>query len=204
VTLAFGAWTQGHVLRSVDADAALHIVADAARELERHMDDADAKGLYGSLCLHMGISAAYQGDDGNAWRFWDTADEVARALPAGYFHPQTVFGRANVDIHGVSIAAELRRFGEAVTRAGQVDPETVPSRERRGRLYGEIAAGHMQRRELEQARHFLERSYHESPEEAPYSPLTRGVAVELVRAATGSLKTQAVALAEQMGILPAA
>ncbi len=199
VALAFGAWTQGHVLRSVDADAALRIVAEAAVELEQHMDGPDAIGLYGSLCLHMGISAAYQGDDGNAWRFWDTADEVARALPVGYFHPQTIFGQANVDIHGVSIAAELRRFGEAVSRADRINLEQVPSRERRGRLYGEIAAGHMQRRELEQARHFLERSYAESPEEAPYSPLTRGVAVELVRTATGSLKTEAVALAERMG-----
>jgi hypothetical protein len=168
------------------------------------MDGPDAMGLYGSLCLHMGISAAYQGDNGNAWRFWDTADEVANALPSGYFHPQTIFGRANVDIHGVSIAGELRRFGEAVSRADLIDPERVPSRERRGRLYGEIAAGHMQRRELEQARHFLELSYVESPEEAPYSPLTRGVAVELVRTATGALKTEAAALVERMGILPVA
>jgi transcriptional regulator with XRE-family HTH domain len=204
VSLAFGAWTQGHVLRSVDADAALQVVGEAATELEQHMHEPDAMGLYGSLCLHMGISTAYQGDDGSAWRFWDTADRVADALPPGYFHPQTIFGRANVDIHGVSIAAELRRFGEAVGRADRIDPEQVPSRERRGRLYGEIAAGHMQRRELEQARHFLERSYLESPEEAPYAPLTRGVAVELVRTATGSLKTEAVTLVERMGILPAA
>ena len=204
VSLAFGAWTQGHVLRSQDADAAQRVVSEAADELERHMDGPDAMGLYGSLCLHMGISAAYQGDDGNAWRFWDTADRMAETLPQGYFHPQTIFGRANVDIHGVSIAGELRRFGEAVGRAERINPDRVPSRERRGRLYGEIAAGHMQRHELEQARHFLERAYTESPETAPYSPLTRGVAVELVRAATGSLKTGAVALVERMGILPAA
>ena len=141
--------------------------------MERHMDGPDAMGLYGSLCLHMGISAAYQGDDGHAFGL-DTASRLADALPAGYFHPQTIFGRANADIHGVSIAAEPRRFGEAVGRAEQIDPDQVPSRERRGRLYGEIAASHLQRRELDQARHFLERSYTQSPEEAPYSPLTRG------------------------------
>jgi transcriptional regulator with XRE-family HTH domain len=205
VSLAFGAWTQGHVLRSVDADVALQVVGEAAAELEQHMNgDLDAMGMYGSLCLHMGISAAYQGNDGGAWRFWDAADRMAAALPAGYFHPQTIFGRANVDIHGVSIAAELRRFGEAVSRAGRIDPARVPSRERRGRLYGEMAAGHLQRRELDQARHFLARSYAESPEEAPFSPLTRGVAVELVRTATGSLKADAAALAEQMGVLAVA
>ena len=47
-----------------------------------------------------------------------------------------LFGRSNVDIHGVSLSAELRRFGEAVARAERIVPEDVPSRERRGRLYG--------------------------------------------------------------------
>jgi hypothetical protein len=180
-------------------------VGEAADELSRHLDnDAAAAGLYGSLCLHMGISAAYLGSAGEAWRYWDRADQIARNLPAGYFHPLTIFGRSNVDIHGVSIAAELRRFGEAVNRAERIQPEKVPSRERRGRLYGEIAAGHMQRGELPEAKRFLERAYDESPEEVPYSPLTRGVAIELVRGATGSLKTDAVALAERIGVLPAA
>jgi hypothetical protein len=203
VSLAFGAWTHGHVLRSVDADAALRTVREAATELRRHMEgDNDAAGLYGSLCLHMAISAAYQGRDGEAWQLWDAADEVARNLPNGYFHPQTIFGSSNVDIHGVSLAAELRRFGEAVARAERIVPGEVPSRERRGRLYGEIAAGHMQRHELEDARRYLELAYVESPEEVPFSPLTRGVAVELVRTSRGGLKADAVRLAERIGVLP--
>jgi len=203
VSLAFGAWTHGHVLRSMDADGALRVVGEAADELSHHIDgDDDAAGLYGSLCLHMGISAAYLGAAGEAWRHWDRADQIAQNLPPGYFHPLTIFGRSNVDIHGVSIAAELRRFGEAVSRAERIEPETVPSRERRGRLYGEIAAGHMQRGELPEAKRFLERAYKESPEEVPYSPLTRGVTIELVRAATGTLKDDAVGLAERIGVLP--
>jgi transcriptional regulator with XRE-family HTH domain len=203
VSLAFGAWTHGHVLRSMDADGALRIVGEAADELSHHIDgNDDAAGLYGSLCLHMGISAAYLGAAGEAWRHWDRADQIAGSLPPGYFHPLTIFGRSNVDIHGVSIAAELRRFGEAVSRAERIEPEKVPSRERRGRLYGEIAAGHMQRGELPEAKRFLERAYEESPEEVPYSPLTRGVAIELVRAATGTLKNDAVGLAERIGVLP--
>jgi hypothetical protein len=205
VSLAFGAWTHGHVLRSMDADGALRIVEEAADELSHHLDDDDdAAGLYGSLCLHMGISAAYMGATGEAWRYWDRADRIAGGLAPGYFHPLTIFGRSNVDIHGVSIAAELRRFGEAVSRAERIQPEAVPSRERRGRLYGEIAAGHMQRGELPEARRFLERAYDQSPEQVPYSPLTRGVAIELVRGATGTLKHDAVRLAERIGVLPAA
>jgi transcriptional regulator with XRE-family HTH domain len=204
VSLAFGAWTYGHVLRPQDADAALRIVSDAANELRRHMDgNNDAAGLYGSLCLHMAISAAYQGHDGAAWRYWDAAEDVASRLPAGYFHPQTIFGSSNVAIHGVSLAGELHRHGEAVARAGRIDADNVPSRERRGRLFGEIAAGHAQRKEWDDALTYLDRSFVTSPEEAPFSPLTRGVAVELIRSARGPLKGKAVALAERMGILPA-
>lgn len=204
VSLAFGAWTYGHVLRGIDPDAALRTVADAASELERHLDTEDAVGLYGSLNLHCAISAAHRGQDGAAWRFWDTAVTTATRLPDGYFHPATVFGSENVALHGVSIAAELQRHGEAVQRAEHIDPDTVPSRERRGRLFGEMAASNMQRTELGAALHFLRRAYETSPEEAPFSALTRGVSVELVRSARGQLKDEAINLAEQMGVLPAA
>lgn len=204
VSLAFGAWSYGHVLRGIDPDAALHTVADAATELRRHTDDQDAAGLLGSLDLHCAVSAAHVGMDGTAWRFWDAAEDIGRSLPSGYSHPQTAFGVGNVAIHGVSIAGLLHRHGEVVQRAADVDADRITSRERRGRLYGEIAAGHQQRQELEDALHFLELAHVTSPETVPYSPLTRGVAVELVRSTRGHLKGSATALAERMGILPAA
>lgn len=204
VSLATGAWSYGHVLRGLDADGALRIVAAAAGELERHMTDDDTAGLLGSLHLHCAISAAHQGQDGAAWRFWDAAETINRRLPAGYSHPVTAFGTANVAIHGVSIASLLRRPGEAVQRATRIDADTVPSRERRGRLFAEIAEGHMERREFADALRFLERAYQTSPEATPFSPLSRGVAVELVRSARGPVKDAATSLTEQMGILPAA
>jgi hypothetical protein len=205
VSLAIGAWSYGHVLRGLDADGALRIVSAAADELERHMtDDADTAGLLGSLHLHCAVSAAHQGEDGAAWRFRDLAERISRRLPADYSHPVTAFGQANVAIHGVSIASLLRRTGEAVQRATRIDADSVPSRERRGRLFGEIAEGHMERREFADALRFLERAYRTSPEATPFSPLTRGVAVELVRSARGPVKDAATTLAEQMGILPAA
>jgi hypothetical protein len=89
-----------------------------------------------------------------------------------------------------------------VTRAERIDPQHVPSRERRGRLFGEIAAGLVQRLEWDEALSYLELSFVTSPEAAPFSPLTRGVAVELVRVASGRLKRRAADLAERMGVLP--
>lgn len=205
VSLAFGAWSYGHVLRGLDPDAALRIVADAANELQRHLDDdPDAAGLLGSLDLHCAVSAAHDGSGSVAWRYWDAAEQLSRRLAANYSHPQTAFGQGNVAVHGVSLAGLLSRHGEAVQRGGDIDADQIPSRERRGRLYGEIASGHLQRREWDAALHFLERSYVTSPETAPFSPLTRGVSVELVRSTRGAEKAAAVALAERMGVLPTA
>lgn len=205
VSLAFGAWTYGHVLRGGDAEAALRIVGDAADQLAPYATNDDhAAGLLGSLNLHMAISAAHLGEEGHAWRYWDAAETIQRRMPFGYFHPQTIFSESNVAIHGVSVAADLRRFGEAVARSERVDVEAIPSRERRGRLFGEKAAGHLQRRDWEPALRWLDRSFVTSPEEAPFSPLTRGVAVELVRNTRGSLHVEAVDLAERMGVLPGA
>ncbi|HWC80769.1 MAG TPA: helix-turn-helix transcriptional regulator [Pseudonocardiaceae bacterium] len=205
VSLAFGAWSYGHVLRALDPDNALRTVAGAAAELEQHLDGTtDSAALLGSLKLHCAVSAAHQGQDGVAWRFWDAAENIGRTVDVHYSHPQTAFGRGNVALHGVSIAALLRRHGEAVQRAEDIDAEQVPSRERRGRLYGEIAAGHLQRREFEDALRLLEQSFVTAPETTPFSPLTRGAAVELARSARGATKSTAVELAERMGILPSA
>ena len=205
VSLAIGAWSYGHVLRGIDADRALRVVSAAADELERHLtDDADTAGLLGSLHLHCAVSAAHVGEDGAAWRFWDVAETIGRRLPADYSHPVTAFGAANVAIHGVSIASLLRRPGEAVQRAARIDADSVPSRERRGRLFGEIAEGHLERREYADALRCLDRAYRTAPEATPFSPLTRGVTVELVRSARGQIKGAATTLAERMGVLPAA
>jgi hypothetical protein len=100
----------------------------------------------------------------------------------------------------VCCADAVRRWNAAARHRGR--PDSLPRTP--GRLYGEIAFGHLQRRELDGALRNLQLSYDTAPETAPYAPLTRGVAVELVRSARGSMKGVAVALAEQMGTLPAA
>ena len=74
------------------------------------------------------------GREGDAWRHWDTASATAGRLAGGYHHPWTMFGRSNVKLHAVSIAADLSKSAEARSHAEDIDPEEIPSRERRGRL----------------------------------------------------------------------
>ena len=131
------AWTLGMVQRSAgDTDSALALARDAAGLLEQRLEDADdeLRALYGALQLHAATTAARAGREGDAWRHWDAASGTADRLPSGYHHPWAMFGGSNVKLHAVSISADLSRSSEARSRAEEIDPEEIPSRERRGRL----------------------------------------------------------------------
>jgi transcriptional regulator with XRE-family HTH domain len=90
--LAGAAWTYAIVQRSGgDTDAALTLALDAAGLLRDRLDDGDdeIRALYGAMQLHAATTAARAGREGDAWRYWDEADAVARRLPAGYHHSWT-------------------------------------------------------------------------------------------------------------------
>jgi len=131
--LAGAAWTLGMVQRSAgDTDGALTLVRDAAGLLEPRLEDAgdEMRAMYGALQLHAATTAARAGREGDAWRHWDTARATAGRL-GGYHHPWTMFGGSNVKLHAVSIAADLSRSAEARGHAEDINPEEIPSRERR-------------------------------------------------------------------------
>ena len=150
VALAGAAWTLGMVQRSAgDIDGALSLARDATALLEPLMDDGsdDVPALSGALELHAATTCARAGREGDAWRYWDRASTIAQRLPDGYNHPWTMFGASNVELHAVSISADLSKSQEARSRAEQIDPEEIPSRERRGRLGVEIARSYGQRQD---------------------------------------------------------
>lgn len=116
-----------------DTDGALTLAREAADLLEPRLEDGDdeLRGMYGALQLHAATTAARAGREGDAWRHWDTASTTASRLPGGYYHPWTMFGSSNVKLHAVSISADLSRSAEARNRAEDMDPDEIPSRERR-------------------------------------------------------------------------
>ena len=87
--------------------------------------------MYGALQLHAATTAARSGREGDAWRHWDTASATAARLSDHHHHPWTMFGASNVKLHAVSIAADLSRSAEARSRAENIDPQEIPSMERR-------------------------------------------------------------------------
>jgi hypothetical protein len=111
-----------------------------------------------------------------------------------------MFGSSNVDLHAVSISADLAKSQEARSRAEQIDPEEIPSRERRGRLGVEIARSYGQRQDYPGMLHWLEFAYQTSADSVRYSPSARQMASEAVDHGGPLIRRRARALAGSLGL----
>ncbi|MFJ7168453.1 helix-turn-helix domain-containing protein [Streptomyces globosus] len=201
--IAAAAWSLGNILRSTaHPEEAVAVVQDAASLLKPHLDGApdDWHGVYGALQLHAAVTAARAGLAGSAWRYWDAGDRVAKALPAAYVHPSTMFGRANVDFHQISVATDLSASRQALALADQVDPEAMPSVERRARLWVEVARGHLSRGDRTAALHVMQIAHGTSSETVAYTPAARTAVLDLWRDAPRALRPEAGRLAEAVGV----
>jgi transcriptional regulator with XRE-family HTH domain len=201
--LSGAAWTLGMVQRSVgDTDGALSLARDAAALLEPRLDEAgdELRALFGALQLHAATTCARAGREGDAWAHWDVARVTASRLTDHYHHPWTMFGESNVQLHAVSIAADLSKSAEARSRAEGIDPEQIPSRERRGRLGVEIARAYQQRRDYPAMLHWLEEAYRTSADSVRYSPSARQMAAEAVDHGGALISRRARSLAGSVGL----
>ncbi|SNS15720.1 Transcriptional regulator, contains XRE-family HTH domain [Actinomadura meyerae] len=183
VALAGAAWTQAIVQRSAgDVEGALTLVNEAAALLEPRLEGGpvELQAMYGALLLHAATSNARDGREGEALRHLDEAQAVAERLPPGYHHPWTQFGSSNVAVHAVSVRADLSKSAAARDHARQIDPDTVPSRERRARLMVETARTYHRRRDYSAALDWLERAYPVCNDSVHYSPQARQMAADAV------------------------
>ncbi len=202
--LAGAAWTLGMVQRSAgDTDAALTLAREAITSLlEPRLEDGtdELRALCGAMQLHAAATCARAGREGDAWRYWDHANAIAERLPDRYHHPWTMFGPANVALHGVSIAADLSKSHDARSRAEQIDPESIPSRERRGRLGVEIARAYHQKRDYPAVLNWLEEAYQTATDSVRYSPSARQMASDAVDHGGPLISRRAQALARSIGM----
>lgn len=202
-SIAAAAWNMGNILRETSyPEQALTVVQEASELLRPHLETApdDWRGVYGSLQLHAAITLAREGSEGDAWRYWEKGDQVAKSLPAAYVHPATVFGRANVDLHEISVAADLRKSQTALERADDIDPDTMPSLERKTRLWVEVARGHVQSGNPTAALHVMQLACNTGIETVRYTPWARTVTAEVWRKAPRALRQEAGRLAELVGV----
>jgi transcriptional regulator with XRE-family HTH domain len=203
LALAGAAWTLAIVQRSGgDIEGALELAREASELLEPRLDSGtdELRAMYGALRLHAATTAARAGREGDAWRYWDEGASVARRLPAGYHHPWTQFGMSNVELHAVSIGADLSKSATAKERAEQINPATIPSLERRARLMVEIARTYHQRRDYSSSLTWLQEAYGISHDSVHYSPTGRQMASEIVDHGGPLIERRARAFAERLGL----
>ncbi|RFS85478.1 XRE family transcriptional regulator [Actinomadura spongiicola] len=183
IPLAGAAWTLAIVQRSMgDLDGALHLVNEAAGILRPRLEDGptELQAMYGALHLHAATTSARDGREGDALRYLDEARATADRLPTGYHHPWTQFGVSNVAVHEVSVRADLAKTSAAREEAQRIDPDSIPSRERRARLMVETARTYHQRRDYSAALDWLERAYPVCNDSVHYSPQARQIASDAV------------------------
>lgn len=202
VTLASASWVLGNVWRSTGREEdAYRLAVDAVALLEPHLDgDQDAQALWGACQLHGAITAARIGREGDALRGIDQAMGMARALPAGSAHPWTLFGIANTEISAVSVQVDLRKSGSALDAASVVDPDAVPSVDRRSRLWLELSRAYAQQRDWLGTLGALRTGTAVSEESMRCHPLARSLVAELVTNGGRLNERESRALAGRLGV----
>ena len=164
--LAGAAWTLGMVQRSAgDTDGALTLAAGSGRAARTAPGKRRRRDCAG--CTARSSSTPRPRRPGPGARVTPGGTGTRPAPPPNgcrrYHHPWTMFGAANVKLHAVSISADLSRSAEARNHAEDIDPEEIPSRERRAVSGVEIARSYYQRRDYPAVLHWLERRTRPQP-----------------------------------------
>ncbi|THV43463.1 helix-turn-helix domain-containing protein [Glycomyces buryatensis] len=201
--LAGAAWVVGNVWRNGREDEALRLADDAVRILTPYLDSGsdDLRALWGACQLHGSITAARLGREGDALHRLDQAEAMSTRLPTAYAHAWTLFGRANTELTGVSVSVDLRKGGTALDKAGAVDPDVIPSVDRRARLWLETARAYAQQGEHTSALHVLQRAASVSEESMRCHPLARNISGQLIVSGGKLIEREARGLAQRLGVL---
>lgn len=174
--IAAAAWYYAHVYRAGgQLEEAAQVVQDAVELLSPEQD----LPLWGKLHLGQALTAAKSGEEGRAWRMWDTASQAANSLGADYVHPWLLFGRAEVDAYALTIEVDLCHGGSAIQRACSYDHSVLPSRTRRAAWLIEASRAHQLRNEPVAMIHMLQWALRESTETVRHSNFARTVSLEL-------------------------
>ncbi|MBV9140552.1 MAG: helix-turn-helix domain-containing protein [Pseudonocardiales bacterium] len=195
--IARSAWYLARVFQdSGQLGQAERLVIDAAELVRPGRDDASSelRAAWGSLQLMRGFTAAFDYDFGTAWRFWDTADDIARSLGPDYCHPWHGFGPVDMQVEGVWIDVTLGRYSDAARRAEAIEVDSIPSPSERSDYLVNLARGYLARRDDVAAYHLLSKAYEESPELVKYGQFGRSVLHELMERNNSMVKSEVRAL----------
>lgn len=138
--------------------------------------------MYGTLLQVAAYTAAIDGHRAEAEELIAAAGDAARRLGHDVNHRHTAFGSTNVALHRVSIAQVLGDNGAAIAHAKTLNPAAIPTPERRGRYWIDVARAWHQWGKPEACYRSLLAAERAAPAEVRYRPPVRRMTVDLLRA----------------------
>jgi Helix-turn-helix domain len=170
----------GHPGRACD------LLTRACRDIEP-ADDAgpDQVAMYGNLLTVAAYTAATAGDRSTASSFITEAGTTAARLPAAS-RRLPAFNTAGVTLYKVSIAQVLGDNGTAIDHAKSIRITDIPTAERQGRLYIDVARAYHQWGKAGGCFAALLAAERVAPAEVRYRPPVHRMTLDLLRLGTRS------------------
>lgn len=162
---------------------ARQLLISAASDIEpAGRTSRDQLSVYGTLLEVAAYTAAVDGDRLGAREFIGEAQTAAERLGYNGNHRFTAFGPTNVALYQVSIAQVLGDSGTAIAHAKTLRPAAIPTAERRGRYWIDIARAYHQWNKPEPCYRALLAAERAAPAEVRYRPPVHRIAEDLLRA----------------------
>jgi transcriptional regulator with XRE-family HTH domain len=143
--------------------------------------------MYGTLLATAAYTAAVDGNRLAASELIDEAKAAATRLGQDANYRFTAFGPANVTLYQISIAQVLGDNGTAIEHARTVRPAAIPTAERRGRYWIDVARAFHQWNKPESCYRALLAAERAAPAEVRYRPPVHRITEDLLRADRRSL-----------------
>ncbi len=109
----------------------------------------------------------------------------------------------NLRLHAASLTVDLWKSREALRKAESIEPASILSRERRGRLFVEMARGHHATGGRIAATRLLLLACDEGVDGVRYSPAARAIVDDLAYNAPPAVRADVQALTARIGLDPA-
>lgn len=182
------------------AHASLTHSAGAADRLQSALTSETGLQMYGMLHLHAALTTAVLGGDPTA--HLDEATETAGRTAAHGDAFALAFGAQNAGIWRMSIALEQRAGGTAIEAAQLIQPDAIPTEDRRARYFVELGRAYALEKRYDESFAALSRAEHTAPQEVRNMTVVRELVGSMLRKARRDLATGNLAqLAERVGAL---
>jgi hypothetical protein len=155
----------------------------AARDIEpAGHTSPEQLSMYGTLLEVAAYTAAVDGNRRAASEFIGEAKTAAARLGRDANYRFTAFGPANVTLYQVSIAQVLGDSGTAIAHAKTLSAAAIPTAERRGRYWIDVARAYHQWSKPEPCYRALLAAERYAPAEVRYRPPVHRMTEDLLRA----------------------